>query len=88
MNHIVAKVEGATASRHQGGEAVVNYREPLITQEMGYHRLSRRGKNITIFPFTFGYHHNVIRKNKLHYQKMLSSWFLTTVCYIFYATIW
>ena len=28
------------------GEAVVTYREPLITQEMEYHRLSRRVKNM------------------------------------------
>ena len=33
------------------GEAVVTYREPLITQEMEYHRLSRRVKNMVFFLF-------------------------------------
>jgi hypothetical protein len=28
------------------GEAVVTYCDPLITQEMEYHRLSRRAKNM------------------------------------------
>jgi hypothetical protein len=31
------------------GEAVVNYREPLTTKEMGYPRLSRRVKNMANF---------------------------------------
>ena len=31
------------------GEAVVVYCEPLITQEMGYHRLSRRVKKMGFF---------------------------------------
>ncbi len=30
------------------GEAVVAYRNPLITQEMGYHRLSRRVNKMKI----------------------------------------
>ncbi len=30
------------------GEAVVNYCEPLTTQKMGYHRLSRRVNKIEI----------------------------------------
>jgi hypothetical protein len=29
------------------GEAVVVYREPLATQQMGYHRLSQRVNNTT-----------------------------------------
>jgi len=29
------------------GEAVVNYREPFPTQQMGYHRLSQRANNTT-----------------------------------------
>jgi len=28
------------------GEAVVNYREPFLTQKMGYHRLSLRVNKI------------------------------------------
>jgi len=28
------------------GEAVVSYREPFPTQQMGYHRLSRRVKKM------------------------------------------
>jgi hypothetical protein len=31
-----------------GGEAVVVYREPPATKEMGYHRLSRRVNKIDI----------------------------------------
>ena len=31
------------------GEAVVAYREPSITREMRYHRLSRRVKNMAYF---------------------------------------
>jgi hypothetical protein len=32
------------------GEAVVVYADPLITQQMQYHRLSRRVNNMTVFP--------------------------------------
>jgi hypothetical protein len=32
------------------GEALVSYREPLTTKEMQYPRLSRRAKNMAIFP--------------------------------------
>jgi hypothetical protein len=31
------------------GEAVVSYREPLTTQEMRHHRLSRRVNNLAAF---------------------------------------
>jgi hypothetical protein len=37
------------------GEAVVSYCEPLTTQEMRYHRLSRRVNKPVIFSFV-GYH--------------------------------
>jgi hypothetical protein len=34
------------------GEAIVRYCEPSPTQEMGYHRLSRRVNNMAVFsPF-------------------------------------
>jgi hypothetical protein len=32
------------------GEAVVVYADPLTTQQMRYHRLSRRVNNMTVFP--------------------------------------
>ena len=35
-----------------GGEAVVVYREPMATQQMGCHRLSHRVNKIEIFPKT------------------------------------
>ena len=42
------------------GEAVVAYREPSITQEMGYPRLSRRVKNMTNYFTIPGMHHCLI----------------------------
>jgi hypothetical protein len=35
--------------RGRKGEAVVIYREPLITKEMGYHKLSHRVNKMKIF---------------------------------------
>ena len=35
--------------RGRKGEAVVGYREPLITKEMGYHERSRRVNKMKIF---------------------------------------
>jgi hypothetical protein len=32
------------------GEAVVVYADPLTTQHILYHRLSRRGNNMAVFP--------------------------------------
>jgi hypothetical protein len=46
----VAKVEGAADPRRTKGEAVVNYAEPLATQEVQYHRLSQRVNNMAVFP--------------------------------------
>jgi len=53
LNPNVAKAEGAADARRPirraQGEAVVVYADPLTTQQMLYHRLSRRVNNLAIF---------------------------------------
>jgi hypothetical protein len=39
---------GCLGSKATEGEAVVAYREPSATKEMGYHRLSRRVNKIVM----------------------------------------
>ena len=38
-----------SADPRRQGEAVASYREPLTTQEMRYHRLSRKVNNMASF---------------------------------------
>ena len=38
----MSESRGGPRSKTSEGEAVVGYREPLATKEMGYYRLSRR----------------------------------------------
>jgi len=38
----MSESRGCPSCKTSKGEAVVGYREPLATQQMGYHRLSRR----------------------------------------------
>ena len=44
----LSEIRGCPRSKATEGEAVVVYREPSATKEMGYHRLSRRVNKIDI----------------------------------------
>jgi hypothetical protein len=44
----MSESRGCPRSKASEGEAVVVYREPSATKEMGYHRLSRRVNKIDI----------------------------------------
>ena len=60
----VAKAEGA-ADAGVKGEAVVVYADPLTTQQMLYHRLSRRVKNMAVFlDITRSAFHKITQKDR------------------------
>jgi len=52
------KSRGCCSFKASKGEAVVGYRNPLATQKMHYHRLSRKGKQqddfLLVVDITFG----------------------------------
>ena len=54
------------------GEAVMPYREPSITQEMRYPRLSRRVKNMTNCFAIPGMHHRLLPEMQVNLSKRLS----------------
>jgi hypothetical protein len=43
------------------GEAVAVYADPLTTQQMRYHRLSRRVNNMVVFPGFLGITHSELQ---------------------------
>jgi len=49
LSLIESESRGCPRFKASKGEAVVNYREPLATQKMGYHRLSRRANKMEWF---------------------------------------
>ena len=69
------------------GEAVVIYREPLTTQQMRYHRLSRRVNNMAGFSHfidvTGGEFHKIAQKNRKARLLLL----FRTFCHVVYATL-
>jgi hypothetical protein len=69
------------------GEAVVVYREPFTTQEMRYHRLSRRVNNMAVFPSFLDISRselqNIAQKNRKDGLLLL----LRTFSHVVYATL-
>jgi hypothetical protein len=69
------------------GEAVVSYREPVTTQEMLYHRLSRRVNNLAVFFNTLDITCNEFHKIARKYPKERILLLLRTFCRLVYATM-
>jgi hypothetical protein len=69
------------------GEAVVIYADPLRTQEMRYHRLSRRVNNTACFfsllDVTHSEFHKIAQKDGEERLLLL----LRTFCHVVYATL-
>jgi hypothetical protein len=69
------------------GEAVVIYREPLTTQQMRYHRLSRRVNNTGGFSHfidvTGGEFYKIAQKDRKARLLLL----FRTFCHVVYATL-
>ena len=69
------------------GEAVVIYADPLTTQQMRYHRLSRRVNNMACFfsflDVTHGEFHKIAQKDGKERLLLL----LRTFCHVVYATL-
>ena len=69
------------------GEAVVNYAEPLTTQQMRYHRLSRRVRNTAVFPCFLDITGGGFFKVTHNFLKERLLLFLKTFCRLFYAML-
>ena len=69
------------------GEAVVIYAEPFTTQQMRYHRLSRRVNNMACFfsflDVTHGEFHKIAQKDGKERLLLL----FRTFCHVVYATL-
>ena len=68
------------------GDAVINYREPLVTKEMRYPQLSWRVKNMTIFIPFLDATTDRFQKLKPIISKPLLLFFLNLSWHVFYAT--
>jgi hypothetical protein len=69
------------------GEAVVCYAEPLTTQEMRYHRLSRRVNNMAGFSLFVDVTRSEFAKIARERHNARLSLLLSTVCHVVYATL-
>ena len=86
INPNVAKAEGAVDPRRRRVKAVVIYAEPLATQEMQYHRVSRRVNNMAIFSLfldvTRSEFHKIVQISRGERLLLL----FTIFCHVVYAT--
>ena len=69
------------------GEAVVIYREPLTTQEMRHHRLSRRVNNMAGFSLFVHITHSEFHKIAQEDRKVRLLLLFRTFCHVVYATL-
>ncbi len=80
-------LEGCRKSKASQGEAVVGYREPLATQEMRYHRLSHRIKNMTNSVIFLNITYDRLQKSRPNSSNPVLLLLLVIPCHVFYATI-
>jgi hypothetical protein len=69
------------------GEAVVCYAEPLTTQEMRYHRLSRRVNNMASFWLFVDVTPSEFAKIARERRNVRLSLLFRTFCHVVYATL-
>jgi hypothetical protein len=69
------------------GEAVVCYAEPLTTQEMRYHRLSRMANNMAGFSLFVDVTPNEFAEIAQERRNMRLSLLFRTLCHVVYATL-
>ena len=69
------------------GEAIVGYCEPSATQEIRYHRLSRRVKNMAVFSLFVDFTVCAFVNNALQRCNILLLWTFLIGCHVFYATL-
>ncbi len=69
------------------GEAVVIYREPLTTQEMRHHRLSRRVNNMAGFSLFVHITRSEFPKIAQEDRKVRLLLLFRTFCHVVYATL-